>query len=568
MPRAKRKSKHCSDMSNKRWSSNADVKTKTLENETWSADHTSSSNLRLKSIVSNDIPVERKSGQYVLVNIDCLNKLLDNFNCPECHEKKLQFILGAKLGFAHDIQIICDSCENSKSALSCKKSNNSSYDVNLRVTQAFQHIGKGYSAVEKFCMIMDLPVYSSKTFRNCLAEVHEANKSAYKVIMAGIHTKIKDAYCGDASQQLKDITEIAVSFDGTWMTRGHSSLIGVGCVIDILTGFAVDFEVMSKICRCCKNAKRDMGETTAEFHIWFEGHADSCELNHTGSSGLMELKAAEKLWERSEALGFRYTTVLSDGDSKTYNHLVESKVYGNVRIKKEECVNHVSKRLGTGLREAVKKSKAQGITLGGKKHGSLKEETIKKLTKYYQGAILKNKGDSKKMKTAIYATLFHAISTDEKPQHSKCPQGADSWCYYQAALAKDESPGSHKTNIRTPVNESLLPFILPVYQRLASDDLLERCIRCATQNSNESLHNMIWSKCPKDKFVHSNRVKSSVSEAVCEFNVGLKKTVMEQQLALGLQFGDYTSCLGTILLKRKKSFKSEEAMININELAR
>ena len=39
-------------------------------------------------------------------------------------------------------------------------------------------------------------------------------------------------------------------------------------------------------------------------------------------------------------------SVLSDGDAKTYNHLVDLNVYGDdCPVTKEQCVNHVSKRL-------------------------------------------------------------------------------------------------------------------------------------------------------------------------------------------------------------------------------
>ena len=52
----------------------------------------------------------------------------------------------------------------------------------------------------------------------------------------------------------------------------------------------------------------------------------------------------------------RYTVMLSDGDSKSFKKIVEEKVYGeDIVIEKEECVNHVSKRLGAALRN-VKKS--------------------------------------------------------------------------------------------------------------------------------------------------------------------------------------------------------------------
>ncbi|GFX39420.1 uncharacterized protein TNCV_2667821 [Trichonephila clavipes] len=65
-----------------------------------------------------------------------------------------------------------------------------------------------------------------------------------------LHREIKNVYENGA-----EITDLSVSFDGTWLTRGHTSLIGVGCVI-MLTGYVVDFEVMSKVCRHCSVAKK------------------------------------------------------------------------------------------------------------------------------------------------------------------------------------------------------------------------------------------------------------------------------------------------------------------------
>lgn len=38
---------------------------------------------------------------------------------------------------------------------------------------------------------------------------------------------------------------IAVSYDGSWMTRGHSSHIGVRTVIELFTGFILDYIVLS-----------------------------------------------------------------------------------------------------------------------------------------------------------------------------------------------------------------------------------------------------------------------------------------------------------------------------------
>ncbi|GBL84018.1 hypothetical protein AVEN_100880-1 [Araneus ventricosus] len=214
----------------------------------------------------------------------------------------------------------------------------------------------------------------------------------------------------DTSARIQYTSVLNSVYDGSWLTRGHTSNIGTGCVIALLTGFVIDFEVVSKRCEECQQTKLALGEDTAECHFWYEGHRDFCSITHVGSSGSMEVKAAIKSWERSESIGFRYTSLLSDGDSKAFLELNKRKIYGSqVEIKREEYINHVSKRLGTALRKTVKDWRVKGVTLGSKKHGSLKEETIKKLTRYYANAIRKNKGDIEVMKTAIYAFSYLLI---------------------------------------------------------------------------------------------------------------------------------------------------------------
>lgn len=166
-----------------------------------------------------------------------------------------------------------------------------------------------------------------------------------------------------------DVIDLAVSFDGSWHNRGFTSNYGVGSVIHIDTGLVLDYCVLSKFCRNCALAEHDLGEGTPELSIWSSGHQLDCDKNYHGSSPEMEVAAADILWKRSVAYKFRYSTVVSDGDSKVFTHLKE--LYDNGELKKEECINQVSKRLGTALRDLVKVSSKQKITLVVKTYGSL-----------------------------------------------------------------------------------------------------------------------------------------------------------------------------------------------------
>ncbi|GFS74776.1 uncharacterized protein TNCV_1690751 [Trichonephila clavipes] len=247
----------------------------------------------------------------------------------------------------------------------------------------------------------------------------------------------------DASLKNQEIVDVSVSYDGTWQKRGHISNLGLGIIIDILSGHVLDFEVLSKYCQNCVVAGRDMGVDRAEFHIWQKGHADVCDKNFNESSGAMEMHGALIMWRRSISdWQMRFVSMLSDGDSKTFKFLSDNKIYGSdIKIEKEECLNHIAKRLGTTLRNKVKEWKA----------------------------IKDNVPDIDKMKTAIYASLMHCSSTDKKLMHGKCPEGESSYM----AIDKDETPGSLSSK-RTYLSPKVVEKIMSVYQRLASDTILER----------------------------------------------------------------------------------------------
>ena len=267
------------------------------------------------------------------------------------------------------------------------------------------------------------------------------------------------------------------------MTRGHNSQYGIGCVVEVLTGLVIDLQVMSLYCQHCAYAiTRHGGMATMEFKDWFRTHEPECNRNYKGASG-------------------------------------------NVELEKAECINHVAKQLGTALRKLAASGKKAGITFGGRGFGKLTQATINKLTAYYGKAVRAHPKDVDRMRDAILATFDNAISNDEKPQHDRCPVGADRWCFYQKALATGQEPGPHRTNVGTPLSSDVAEHVTGVYTRLAHVDLLKRCKLGKTQNSNETVHSVIRNKCPKTSFVGLERDVSAKCSAVSEFNAGVKVTM-------------------------------------------
>ena len=58
----------------------------------------------------------------------------------------------------------------------------------------------------------------------------------------------------------------------------------------------------------------------------------------------MEVHNALILFRRSESYGFRYTTMIADGDNKVYHHIEKNSQDIPYSVEKFECANHLQKR--------------------------------------------------------------------------------------------------------------------------------------------------------------------------------------------------------------------------------
>lgn len=479
---------------------------------------------KIMAFESTPPPDLQQSSAFAIIHDSAWKELLKNLACEECSKKELCVNTGTEFGYSAKLQLHCASCKhiNGTSFSSPRLPDSKRFEVNKSMVDAFLKMGRGHAAMETFSLSLGMKTMDRKTFDKCVLQLAEEGKLVREKVLNMARIKVRDEHQKlDSSIGDDNIIDIGVSFDGSWQKRGYSSMYCIGCVIDIYTGLIVDFEVVSKYCHECTKTAAELGAKSAEYSVWHESHKTSgkCEKNYEGSSASMEVYAAEVLWKRSiEKCKMRYTTLLSDGDSKTFLSLTKLKVYDKP-IAKEECINHVAKRMGTALRNKVKEWRAKGVCLGGRKRGNLTEDVIVKLTNYYRKAIKDNIPEIKKMKEAIYASLYHSMSTNNKPQHQKCPTGTASWCFYNRALALGIEIPDH-SKMKTKLSENIVAKILPVYQRLASDELLMRCTSGKTQNSNESVHSVIWRYCPKDTFVSKKRIEFGAVSAVSQFNMG------------------------------------------------
>jgi hypothetical protein len=305
--------------------------------------------------------------------------------------------------------------------------------------------------------------------------------------------------------------ECGVSIDGTWQKRGHTSHNGIVTVISLDTKKCLDAEVLSDRCQQCQKWQHKTNDP--RYNEWKASH--NCKVNHTGSANSMETVGAVRIFERSiTTRGLKYKNLLGDGDSSTYNAIVE-KLYGEDCVpNKLECIGHVQKRVGSRLRRLKSSNKGlkldDGKGLGGK--GRLTDSKIDVLQNYYGLAVRENLKDVDNMAKNIEASLFHVASTNENPQHHLCPDGEDSWCGYK----RDESTYQHKNGIP----KCIVDFIKPVFNDLSKKELLNKCTHGLTQNVNECLNGLIWDRCPKSTYVEQETLALATYLAILKFNEG------------------------------------------------
>lgn len=142
------------------------------------------------------------------------------------------------------------------------------------------------------------------------------------------------------------VRDCDLSLDGTYMTRGHTSNIGTTTGVGLETGKVLDVGTKSKICKSCEYWEKQ-DPNSDKFRRWQARHAGKCKNNHQGSSGGMEGEIAKDIFCRSvEKYNLRYVNFIGDGDTNSFKKTFEARPYGDLDIKKIECVGHVQKKNG------------------------------------------------------------------------------------------------------------------------------------------------------------------------------------------------------------------------------
>jgi hypothetical protein len=443
-----------------------------------------------------------------------LENIAQSLSCPDCFcNIKLIDYPNKRKGLSHNLSLKCcnEKCsflKNFNTSPEIKKQKiiqgANLKEINTRAVIAFREIGCGYASMKTFMSVMNIHSLAKGSFHNIDLQV----KNAYKEIAT---TSMKKAAIeAPYTEIVNNIRCTQVSVDGSWQRRGYSSLHGI---VTAITGDkCVDVEIKTRHCYGCKMWVGK--ENTLEYEQWKLDH--NCQINHEGSSGSMESSGAVDIFHRSISnRNLIYKEYLGDGDTSSFLDVVNSKPYteqGVIPIKLE-CIGHVQKRMGTRLRSLVKLYSGTKTPLSGR--NKLTDKIINSMQNYYGIAIRRNIDNIYAMKKSIFAILFHFTNIpNQDERHQFCPRDSESWCRYWS-----------KTKQYIPSNSIpvwIKNLLMPIYKSLQDDQLLSKCLHGKTQNLNEALHAIIWSRVPKSTFVSRETIEMGTYSAVIHFNDGSK----------------------------------------------
>ncbi|CAF3451053.1 unnamed protein product, partial [Rotaria socialis] len=268
------------------------------------------------------------------------------------------------------------------------------------------------------------------------------------------------------------IVNIAISVDGTWKKRGHVSQYGIVFIIEMDTGLAIDFEVLSTRFEKCEKNQRE--RSAHEFRAWLTKHKGSCECNWDGTAKGMEKEGTKRLFERSIK---KEMQIDIEDEKKEYNEKrSKSKDFEvDYLVIKEDCINHVQKRVSSRLKDIRAKYSHMEATQQITSKSSMKHHQLLSDSKPYSGSLGRMTREMEQKFTSLYGNA---------------------------------------------IREIFLVIFNDMIEALTNKDLLRRCLRGVTQNSNECLNSIIWSILSKTKNHGYRSIRGAAALACIYFNQG------------------------------------------------
>lgn len=237
---------------------------------------------------SKPVLVDQEHSQKTIVDLKSLSELVCYFNCPSCVSKSLSIVDKQWVGLAVELAVQCRDCSEVFGRVWTSDRDDSGHGFSVNRVAVLASLQSGFGSVRHnvWCENMGIPGLHHKTFQKHAGEIYKETPFLRRKIFLRAaalvrqeHARLHNTIISDT-----DVVDIAVSYDATWLTRGHTSHIGVVCVIEVVTGLVLDCHVMSTFCHKCQNKNRLKETDPAAFETWYANHIDKkeCDVNFMG----------------------------------------------------------------------------------------------------------------------------------------------------------------------------------------------------------------------------------------------------------------------------------------------
>ena len=196
---------------------------------------------------SNLINTEKAHG-FKLQDAELLSEcIITSAICSLCRDpgSKLQLVQenSKRDGLAETLYLICSSCHCRTPLKTSKRlggKGGGAHEVNRRsVLSSHQW---GLAGLTKFCAGMELPPpVSKKAYNQHMKQIEKIAVDNAETLMCKAAERLRNLVSNENADDMVDIdghavAKVAVTIDGTWQKRGHSSKIGVIFAVSVKTG--------------------------------------------------------------------------------------------------------------------------------------------------------------------------------------------------------------------------------------------------------------------------------------------------------------------------------------------
>ena len=190
-----------------------------------------------------------------ITDLNCIVPMFSRALCDICHQRglKLQEGSGSK-AFSIHLLLYCPTCEQVISEGYTSKSNSKCQEINRKVVGSTVSVGMGCSSLARFCEGLGIRGMYPQSFNLHVNAIYLTTKELAQQYLCQSRNVVIQFHKDHNPYAFKPdgMLELAVSYDGTWMKRGHTSKFGCCAVIDVETGLVIDFHVMSLYCQVIK----------------------------------------------------------------------------------------------------------------------------------------------------------------------------------------------------------------------------------------------------------------------------------------------------------------------------